>query len=324
MMNKLFDKSSKLRSFRESVVGVDRIKNDPFAADRTELEQYESTLVVVKHAIDRYRLVLGELNHVHDDMMAELKKFYELNENVTQRRQIDLIDTAVKSVGQMYEAGEETISKVVLKVDALLAMHVGLGTRLRDRDRAHATKSHYEAKIGSLRTSQKPGEVDPKVDRNEKKQKEANEEYDKSEQLVIRECRDALNTKFKDTDQIVGMYLKYLLGYYAGIGDHFKTIRYLPEEMMTTHQPPAVLAEDEVLPPSAPPASVATQPSSHTSALSSAVRTSATSSVIANRPMDDTEKQHNELRAALGLRVKGPPPPADSDNDSDLSTPPRR
>ena len=323
MMNKLLDKSSKLRNLRESVVGVDRIKDDPFASDRSELEQYEATVRVVKGTVEQYHKSLSELNAVHEDMIRELVKFYELNENLTQRKQINLIAKAMKSIGEHYESGSETIERVSQKLDALLAMHVGLGTRLRDRDRAHAMKTHYESKIGALKAGK--SEADPKLDRNEKKQKEAIEEYDKSEQLVIRECRDALNTKFKDTDQVIGMYLKYLVGYYGGIGDSFKSLKQLPDDMMVsvlevpTYRAPILgeEADSDEDRPSAPPVSIATKSQS----------TGGSSLAGAGMPMGSSDQQHEDLRAALGLRLKAKAPQAakeDSDNDSDLATPPPR
>ena len=327
MMNKLFDKSAKLRNLRESVVGVDRIKDDPFESDRVELEQYECMLRVLKLTVTKYARCLGEMNNIHDEMTSELKKFYQLNENATQRRQIDLVDTATKSIGEFYDNGTGTVEKVGQLLDALLAMHVGLGTRLRDRDRAHAMKSHYDIKVGLLKQKSEGA----KTDRNEKKQKEAMEEYDKSEQIVIKECRDALNTKFKDTDQVVGMYLKYLVEYYGGIGDSFKSIRHLPADMMTTvtNATRAFADPEEDMPvplkPSAPPKEeILVKPVAPKEEIKLPI---APKIQAKSSELTDHEKEHNDLRAALGLRVKGAPAKKaeeSEDNDSDLSTPPRR
>ena len=312
-MHKLFEKSSKLRNLRESVVGIDRIKDDPFANDRIELEQYEAVVKTVQATVERFHHTLGELNGVHGEMMGSLKRFYELNENVGQRKRIDSIDVAIDSIAEQYEKTSEGMEVLGRKLEALLAMHAGLELRLKERDKAHAGKAHYESKISDLIDS---GDSE-KVERNKKKQKEAAEEFEKTEEITIRECRDALNTKFKDMDQIVGIYLQFMCNYFGPIGKQFESISALPDEMMTSTvrgsvrqslvggQIAADLPVPEALAPEIDRAAVA---KAHASA---------------DDLGDDDDRK--ALRAALGQRLKAKEPaPPQSDNDSDLTTPPRR
>jgi hypothetical protein len=261
--------------------------------------------------MDKYQKCLADLCFVHGEMMGELKRFYELSDNVPQKKRVEAIDSAVDSIADSFTRGKDNMELLLRKTDALLVMHEGLNQRLQDRDKAHASKAHYESKMSSLLGKEKDRE---KVERNMKKQEEAEEEFKKTEDLTIRECRDALNTKFKDLDQILGLYLKYLCDYYGDIGKNFASISNLPEEMMVSslqaRQDPEAKrsrSSDESETDDAPLPQVRPQ---------------------VNYDTGDAER--SELRAALGLRLKGrgAEPPLrsqednDEDNDSDLTTPP--
>lgn len=309
-MNKLFEKSAKLRSLKESVVGIEKIRDDPFANDRIELAEYESVLKVVRGTMDKYQKCLADLCFVHGEMMGELKRFYDLSENVPQKKRVESVDAAVDSIADSFMKRKDNMELLLRKTDALLVMHEGLNQRLQDRDKAFASKAHYESKMSSLLGKEKDR---GKVERNMKKQEEAEAEFKKTEDLTIRECRDALNTKYKDLDQILGLYMKYLCDYYGDIGRNFASISNLPEEMMVS----SLQARPD---PEAKNSSSSDESETDHAPLPPA------------RPQvnyDTGDAERNELRAALGLRLKGRgAEPLRSqednveDNDSDLTTPP--
>lgn len=309
-MNKLFEKSSKLRNLRQQVVGIEKIKDDPFANDRLELEQYESVVRTTKAAVDKFSATLAELNGVHAEMMDATKKFHEFNENITQKKRIEVIDAAFDSIDSAYPKCSENIELVSHKLDSLLAMHAGLSARLVERDKSHAAKAHYETKIQALQASEKDPE---KIERNLKKQQEAQAEFDKTEDLTIRECRDALNTRWKDLDQVLGLYVRGLSTYFGGINQRFSALDDFTNEMVHSHVREIQEEFHEPVAAEAPKIEAAR------------------SAVMQHNEAADAE--HNALRTALGLRLKGKGPELetkptkvleDSDNESDLFTPPSR
>jgi hypothetical protein len=292
-MQKLFQKSATLRNWKEQVVGIERIKDDPFENDRRELEEYESVIRLVQSSVQRFHHSLSDVSRGHAEMMGALKRFHELNENIGQRKRIDAIDIAVDAIGDEFDRGKDQMDQVFRKLESLLAMHSGLGERLRERDKAHAAKLHYEQKVQELNAKESDKE---KVDRNLKKLKEAHSEYEEREQVTVRECRDALNTKFKDMDQILGLYFKVIGEYYVNISEKFSKVVPLTEGMITS------AVREEVSPSRAAPlVSLAEQQA-------------------------EADEEHRNLRNALGLRVKPPAATArgvsDDDSESDLFTPP--
>lgn len=230
-MQKLFEKSARLRGWKEQVVGVERIKDDPFQSDRRELEEYEAVIRLVHSSMRKFHDSLGAASRSHSEMMGALKRFHELNENVSQRKRIDAIDIAVDSIGDEFDQGKDQMEQVSRKLEALLAMHTGLGERLKERDKAHGAKVHYEAKIQELNAKETDIE---KIERNKKKQKEATSEYEQKEQVTVRECRDALNTKYKDIDQILGLYVKMVGEYFIHVSEKFSKVVPLTEDMITS------------------------------------------------------------------------------------------
>ena len=293
-MQKLFQKSATLRGWKEQVVGVERIKDDPFENDRRELEEYESLVRVVKSTCEKFHSSLSDASRTHAEMMGALKRFHELNENVSQRRRIESIDLAIDAIGDEFDKGKDEMDQVFRKLEALLEMHTGLAERLKERDKAHASKVHYEEKVAELNAKETDKE---KIDRNLKKQKEAKTEYEEKEQITVRECRDALNTKFKDMDQVIGIYIKVLAGYYMGIGDKFSNISSLTKDMITSN---LSLVRTGLPPPT-------------------------TVKAVATAHQAQADEEHTRLRNALGLRMgvdKMSPREQESDNDSDLTTPP--
>ena len=303
-MNKLFEKSSKLRHLRQQMVGVEKIKDDPFANDRLELEEYENVVRTTKAAIENFDKALSALSGVHAEMIASLRKFHEFNENITQRKRIDTLGAAVESFEDGYTKGKENIEVITHKLDSLLAMHAGLATRLANRDKAHAAKAHYESKMSGLQSNEKDAE---KVQRNLKKQQEAQSEFDKTEELTIRECRDALNTRWKDMDQILGLYVRELSRYFGTVHERFQPLHAVADEMITS-QVREVIPEPPVV--------------------ESPIREVVTGRSSISVHDEEANAEHNALRAALGLRLKGKGPELaatkniDSDNESDLFTPP--
>jgi len=305
MMNKLFDKSSKLRNLKESVVGVEKIKDDPFASDRIELEEYEKVIRSMKAAVENYTSRLQELNQIHLDMTRNVKKFYELSDDIQERHNIDNFTEGIRSIADDYDTNKETLIRVVTRLDALLLMHNGLGDRLRERDKAHAMKVHYEDKVSSLKDSSSS----EKVDRNNKKQQEAVAEYEKIEEQAIRECRDALNTKYKDVDQVLGLYLKFFVDYHGSVGTKFTKMSHVIDQLMVSQKKPVVETsrssseEENASPSNAPPAQ---------------------HGVVAEKmkqQLSANSREHDEMRDALGLRLKKNNPPTvkeEEDNDSDL------
>lgn len=319
-MSSIFQKSSTLRNLREQVVGVDRIKDDPIASDREDLAHYEKCVHVVKHTVVKFNKALRELNDVHREMAAELRKFYQHSEDIDARKNLESVLDTIRVVGDFHESGQDVVDNVSHKLDALLAMHAGLGAKLRERDKAHAMKEHYQEKMKVL--SIKETTNVEKVRRNSLKQEEANKEYEEIENAVLRETRDALNTRFKDLDQILGLYLKFLIQYYAGIGGKFEAIDHLPTAMMTNQ----VKRRNSV--PSAPPLQedfheepLKSPESMLVEKLAAAPPPSvAQTSLTASSAAADSAA----LRSALGLRIQRQEmtTPASSDGDSDLRTPP--
>jgi hypothetical protein len=304
-MNKLFEKSSKLRNLRQQVVGIEKIKDDPFANDRLELEEYESVVKTTRASIERFQQALSHLNGVHDDMMRSLKKFHEFNEDISQKSRIASLENAVKTIDYQFENSKDNIDLVLHKLDSLIAMHAGLSGRLVERDKAHASKAHYESKMNALQAAEKDPE---KIHRNMKKQQEAQEEFDKTEELTIRECRDALNTRWKDMDQILGIYIRELSKYFGGISEKLNPLQLMTEEMITSHVRKDLVTEELPEETKEEPIPVKRSLSQHDI---------------------DANEEHNALRTALGLRLKGKGPQIetskkaiDSDNESDLFTPP--
>ena len=308
MMNKLFDKSSKLRNLKESVVGVEKIKDDPFGSDRLELEEYEKVIRSMKTAVENYSGRLHELNQIHLDMTRSVKKFYELSDDIQERHNVDSFIEGIRSISDEYDTNRETLARVVTRLEALLLMHNGLGDRLRERDKAHAMKVHYEEKVSSLKDSS----GSEKVERNNKKQQEAVAEYEKIEEQAIRECRDALNTKYKDVDQVLGLYLKFFVDYHGSVGSKFTKMSQVVDQLMVSQKKPVVensrsSSEEEN-----------TGPTNTSSLQHGVVAEKMKQQLTAN------SREHDEMRDALGLRLKknnssSPPVVADEqDNDSDL------
>jgi hypothetical protein len=308
-MNKLFEKSSKLRNLRQQVVGVEKIKEDPFANDRLELEDYETVVKTTRGAIENFQRSLSHLNGVHAEMMRSLAKFHEFNEDISQKSRIASMEIAVNSIDENFENSKDNIDLVLHKLDSLIAMHAGLSGRLIERDKAYAAKAHYESKMNTLQA----GERDPeKIQRNMKKQQEAQDEFDKTEALTIRECRDALNKRWKDMDQILGLYIRELSKYFGGISDKFTPLQAVTEEMINSNIGKELVTEE-----------VPEGPNDEVKIDEVDVRRSTSQHDI------DANAEHNALRNALGLRLKGKGPQietstkvVDSDNDSDLLTPP--
>lgn len=307
-MNKLFEKSSKLRNLRQQVVGIGKIKDDPFANDRVELEEYESVVRTTRDAVEKFQQALSQLNGIHGDMIKSLKRFHDFNEDVNQNKKIELLESAIASIDCQCDDSKENIDVVLHKLDSLMAMHAGLGTRLIERDKAHASKAHYDSKMNAMQTSEKDPE---KIERNSKKRQEAQEEFDKTEELTIRECRDALNTRWKDMHQILGIYTRELSKYFTGIAERFAPLEAVTNEMITSQirEIPAVIEE-----------TVATTEEPK--------RSDAEIQRVKSVHDIEANADHNALRTALGLRLKGKGPQletakaVDSDNESDLFTPP--
>jgi hypothetical protein len=308
MMNKLFDKSSKLRNLKESVVGVEKIKDDPFGSDRIELEEYEKVLRTMRSAVDNYSSHLHDLNQIHLEMTRSVKKFYELSDDIQERHNVDSLVEGIRSVADDFDHNKETLTRVVTRLDALLLMHTGLGERLRERDKAHAMKLHYEEKVASIKDTKSA----EKIDRNNKKQQEAVAEYEKIEEQAIRECRDALNTKYKDLDQVLGLYLKFFVDYHGTVGSKFTKMSGVVDQLMISQKKAVVensrsSSEEENAGPSN---------SANTSAKQAAVAEKLKQQLTAN------SREHDEMRDALGLRLKkntaSPPVVDENDNDSDL------
>ena len=308
-MNKLFDKSSKLRNLKESVVGVEKIKDDPFGSDRLELEEYEKVIRVMKTAVENYSSRLHELNQIHLEMTRGVKKFYELSDDIRERHNIDTFVEGIRSVSDDFDSNKETLNRVVTRLDSLLMMHNGLGDRLRERDKAYAMKVHYEEKVSSMKDSS----ASEKVERNNKKQQEAVAEYEKIEEQAIRECRDALNTKYKDLDQVLGLYLKFFVDYHGSVGTKFTKMSSVVDQLMVSQKKPVVensrsSSEEENSGP------VNNAPHAQQTLVADKLKQQLTAN----------SREHNEMRDALGLRLKknGSAPIVDeaekSHNDSDL------
>ncbi len=307
-MNKLFDKSSKLRNLKESVVGVEKIKDDPFGSDRLELEDYEKVIRSMKSAVENYSARLHELNQIHLDMTRSVKKFYELSDDVRERHNVDSFVEGIRSISDDYDTNKETLARVVTRLESLLLMHNGLGDRLRERDKAHAMKVHYEEKVSAMKESS----ASEKVERNNKKQQEAVAEYEKIEEQAIRECRDALNTKYKDVDQVLGLYLKFFVDFHGTVGSKFTKMSNVVDQLMVSQKKPPVVensrssSEEENAGP--------TNKSTHQHA------------VVAEKMKQQlraNSRDHDEMRDALGLRLKkngssAPVAVNEEDNDSDL------
>jgi hypothetical protein len=157
-------------------------------------------------------------------------------------------------------------------------------------------------------------EKDPeKIERNLKKQQEAQTEFEKTEDLTIRECRDALNTRWKDMDQVLGLYVRGLSTYFGDINQRFSALNGITDEMV--HSQLREMQEElhEGVSPEAP-------------------KIEAARSAV-SKQNEAADAEHSALRAALGLRLKGKGPELDtkatkpledSDDESDLFTPPSR
>jgi len=308
MMNKLFDKSSKLRNLKESVVGVEKMKDDPFSSDRIELEEYEKVIRVMKSTVGKYSACLSELNQVHLEMTRTVKKFYELSDNITERRNIDTFMEGIRSITDQFESGNETLTKVTARLDQLLLMHNGLGDRLRDRDKAYAMKVHYDEKVASMKDN-----AADKIERNTKKHQEAVAEYEKTEESVIRECRDALNTKFKDLDQIMGLYMKFYIDYYGNIGSRFSAMSNISDQLMVSDRR---VREEEVK---------EDNDDSCAGPTNAAPTISAAPAVLASRNQVEEKRQElfnskdDNLKNLLGARLGGGKSAGvNDDSDSDL------
>jgi hypothetical protein len=302
-MSSLFQKTSTLRNLRESVVGVDRMKDDPIAADRDDLEMYERTIQVMRSTVGRFNRALSELNDVHVEMAYELRKFYRNSEDIDDGKNLESVIETIKSIKEFHESGQDGLTNVSSKLDALLAMHASLGNKLRERDKAYSMKTHYEEKMKSIKDSA----AEEKVRRNTVKQQEANTEFERIESEVIRQTRETLNTRFKDLNQIMGLYLKFLHDYYAGVGGKFEAIQDLPDTLMTSRRrnsasvvPVGFVDEPLVYPTVAAPVIPA---------------------AVAPPPMVTSVAESAALRSALGLRLQKSNSPTSSGNDSDLQTP---
>ena len=299
---KFFERSSTMRHLRESFAGTDRIRDDPFANDRAEMEQYESVVKTVKGTVQEFERALRGLCGMHGEMMGAMKRFNEFNDDISQRRRIDAVARAVESIDEKFAATKDDRDTLIRKLEQLTAMHTSLSLRLVDRDKAHANKVHYEQKLAEMEGKEKDAE---KLERNRKKTEEAKAEFEKTEEAVVRECRDALNTRHKDMNQIVGLYVKVLNTFFGGVGSEFDAIKHLPDEMMISL---VRVVEEPVK--AADTASQKSASLEHVAAAKAAEHAAATD-------------EHNALRSALGLRIQGRAPQTkqDSDNESDLVTP---
>jgi hypothetical protein len=291
-MNKLFDRSSTLRHLRESVVGIEKIKDDPFSSDRIELEEYEKLIRVVRPTVEKYSACLHELNSVHLEMTRTVKKFYELSDNITERRNIDTFMEGIRSISDQYENGKETLTKVNARLDQLLMMHNALGDRLRERDKAHQIKVHYDEKVASLKDT-----AAEKVERNTKKHQEAIAEYQRTEEAVIRECRDALNTKYKDVDQIMGLYLKFFIEYYGNIGGTFSAMSTMIDQLMVSDR------------------KVRDDPDEDNESPNFKTQVPITRNEFEEKRKELLNERDHDLKNALGSRIKAP---LNDDSDSDI------
>lgn len=279
------------------MVGIERIKDDPFASDRADLEQYEALVKTVKVTVEKFESALEHLGGLHGEMIGALKRFHEFNEDIAQRKRIDAIAHAIESIDEKAATIKDDRELLSRKLESLAAMHTGLSLRLVDRDKAHASKAHYESKLAELAAKEKDAE---KIDRNKKKQEEANAEFAKTEDVTVRECRDALNTRFKDIDQVAGLYVKILSAFFTSLGAEFEAIKSFPDQMM--------ISQVRVVESPAVPVSM-----EHVQA----------AKVAEHAAADD---DHNALRSALGLRMKRNGSTTDArqvsdDNESDLVTP---
>jgi len=225
---KLIEKSSTLRDLRESMVGLEKMKEDPFGKERHQLDEYERVMRVIRSAVDNYSVQSFELNQVHVPMISSVKKLYEDSTEEQVKANIVTFMDNIHCGGEDFDTSKETLTKMVTRLEDLLFVHNGLVNKLMDRDKAYALKMHYENKLEELKFSKNTA----KVDRNKEKYQKAVDEFNKIDEVALRECRDALNNKYKELDHILGLYMKFFINYHGVFGSRFTKMSDVADQLV--------------------------------------------------------------------------------------------
>jgi hypothetical protein len=229
---KIIDKSSKLRDLRESMVGIEKIKDDPFSAERSQLDEYERVMRVIRLAVANYTLQSFELNQVHKDMTNSVKKLYEDSRDEQEKNNIGAFMDNINGASADFEKSKETLTRMVTRLEDLLFLHNGLVDKLKERDKAHALKMHYEEKLESLKFSKNTD----KVDRNKQKYHEAVSVFEKIDEQTLKDCREALNNKYRELDHILGLYMKFFIDYHGVFGSRFTKMSDVADKLVLNQQ----------------------------------------------------------------------------------------
>jgi hypothetical protein len=229
---KLIEKSSTLRDLRESMVGLDKMKDDPFGKERNKLDEYERVIRVIRLAVANYSLHSFELNQVHADMITSVKKLYEDSTDDVQKTNIGTFMDNIHSAGDDFDKSKETLTRMITRLEDLLFMHNGLVDKLKARDKAHALKIHYEEKLQPLKSSKKT----EKVDRNKEKYQNALDEFNNIDESALRDCRDALSNKYTELDHILGLYMKFFINYHGVSGSRFTKMSDVADRLVLERQ----------------------------------------------------------------------------------------
>ena len=212
MTSFLGSKSAKARNARNSLVGVQRIPDDPFKSDRVKLEEFTRTVSVTIDGVKKFSNSAEKISSTisNDELISQLKEFYGSGENERFHRSRDIVrafsSAYDNSVGKLNDARARLEQLQVQTRDAL--------KKLDERDKAYWEKEHYEEKMGRLSDDERmDGEL---VDRNVKKMSRAITGFAETHRF-LREARALASGSGETLDMILIQYSRGMSTLFAPV-----------------------------------------------------------------------------------------------------------
>lgn len=213
MTSFLGSKSAKARNARNSLVGVQRIPDDPFQSDREKLEDFKRTVSVTIDGVKEFCNSTEKNSSTvsNHELISQLQEFYGSGENERFRKSRDIVCASSTA----YDCSVGKLNDVRARLEQLQSQTRDALKKLDERDKAYWEKEHYENKMGRLSDDERmDGEL---VDRNVKKMSRAITDFAETDRF-LREARSLASGSGETLDMILIQYSRCLSTLFTPVG----------------------------------------------------------------------------------------------------------
>jgi hypothetical protein len=193
--------SGKLRSARNSLMGVKGIPDDAFADDRSQIAKTERFAKVFQETADHFDNKLSKVASANDTLIAALNDFFDQHESYS-----------LYSLKQARVRSSPKLEALRVQVQSFRSSAKSTEESLKDRDKKYWDRQHYEDKVAKFTDEERLNPV--RIERNIKKRSKAITEFAETEKS-LREAQIVADSIPDAVDSFITLYSDYLVEFFT-------------------------------------------------------------------------------------------------------------